>query len=125
MRKNIKRNLGVPRYEDQAAYMRAYRARKAEGRTENQPKAVTKMMEQLGLSERPAAGSACPICGYVTTGTIGNGRGYGADLLVLDHDHDTGKFRGWICSNCNRTLGWAGDNLEGVMRFVRYLEEEE
>ena len=40
----------------------------------------------------------------------------------FDHDHTTGKFRGWLCSPCNTAIGHLGDNLEGVMRAVRYLE---
>lgn len=40
---------------------------------------------------------------------------------VLDHDHKTGKFRGWLCSPCNSALGHAHDNpavLEALMRYV-------
>jgi hypothetical protein len=79
-------------------------------------------MKRLGLDERPPAGSACQVCGYITTGTIGKGRGKQADLLVPDHDHLTGELRGWLCSRCNRALGLIGDSLEDVMKFVRYLE---
>jgi hypothetical protein len=25
--------------------------------------------------------------------------------LVPDHNHETGKFRGWICGSCNRAAG--------------------
>jgi hypothetical protein len=45
--------------------------------------------------------------------------------LCLDHDHETGFFRGWICSRCNRALGMLGDNLAGVMRAVKYLQNSE
>tara|TARA_R100000781_G_scaffold1447_2_gene2390 strand:- start:1239 stop:1580 length:342 start_codon:yes stop_codon:yes gene_type:complete len=41
--------------------------------------------------------------------------------LSLDHDHETGEFRGWLCQPCNRSLGIIGDDLESVMRFVTYL----
>jgi hypothetical protein len=44
--------------------------------------------------------------------------------LYLDHDHKTGEFRGWICHDCNTALARAGDNLEGVMNLVRYLEKK-
>ena len=40
----------------------------------------------------------------------------------FDHDHNTGAFRGWLCVRCNTALGHAGDDLEGVLRLVRYLE---
>lgn len=41
--------------------------------------------------------------------------------LCFDHDHVTGKFRGWICSPCNRSIGQLGDNLEGVEKAAAYL----
>jgi len=45
--------------------------------------------------------------------------------LVLDHDPITNKFRGWICDDCNKSIGSLGDTLEGVMKAVRYLEKFE
>lgn len=44
-----------------------------------------------------------------------------APYLVLDHDHLTGNFRGWICRNCNQGIGKLGDNLDGIIRAVNYL----
>ena len=41
--------------------------------------------------------------------------------IVFDHDHKTGKFRGWICDSCNRGLSNLGDNLEGVEKARKYL----
>ena len=55
----------------------------------------------------PAA--ACEIC-----------RSEGS--TVLDHDHVTGKFRGWLCSRCNLGLGKLGDDIAGVRRGIAYLE---
>ena len=45
--------------------------------------------------------------------------------LVFDHCHQTNKFRGWICRNCNAAIGKLGDNLPGLMKAVKYLEEFE
>lgn len=42
---------------------------------------------------------------------------------VPDHCHETGRVRGVLCHTCNKVLGMAGDNLPGVLRFVRYLEQ--
>jgi len=44
-----------------------------------------------------------------------------SEHLILDHDHDTGKFRGWLCRNCNQGIGKLGDNIEGLTRAVKYL----
>ena len=43
--------------------------------------------------------------------------------LVLDHDHTTLRFRGWICEPCNHGLGKLGDNIEGVENALRYLRK--
>lgn len=40
----------------------------------------------------------------------------------VDHDHDTGIFRGWICNRCNLGIGLLGDSIEGLRRALTYLE---
>jgi len=42
--------------------------------------------------------------------------------LILDHNHDTGKFRGWLCRNCNQGIGKLGDNIEGLQKAMTYLK---
>lgn len=42
--------------------------------------------------------------------------------LVVDHDHITGKFRGWLCKSCNLGIGKLGDDLKSVKMAVKYLE---
>lgn len=44
-----------------------------------------------------------------------------SDRLCLDHDHTTGKFRGWLCRHCNLGLGYFGDNLSGIEGILNYL----
>ena len=41
--------------------------------------------------------------------------------LVVDHDHATLKFRGWLCANCNLGIGHLGDTLEGVEKALAFL----
>jgi hypothetical protein len=43
--------------------------------------------------------------------------------LVLDHDHSTGNFRGWVCRNCNQGIGKLGDTVEGVQKALAYLQK--
>lgn len=42
--------------------------------------------------------------------------------IVFDHCHKTGKFRGWLCSNCNLALGNVEDNIEILKFLIKYLE---
>jgi hypothetical protein len=39
-----------------------------------------------------------------------------------DHDHATGKYRGWICRNCNVTLGTARENLELLRSMIEWIK---
>ncbi len=42
--------------------------------------------------------------------------------LCLDHCHATGKFRGWLCRSCNMAIGKLGDNREGLLQAIAYLD---
>jgi hypothetical protein len=43
----------------------------------------------------------------------------------LDHDHETGEFRGWLCHYCNTNLGRFGDSLDGLQPIIQYLKSHE
>lgn len=95
--------------EHQKAYMATRKVEAAEYRRRwNLAKRYGITMEQYAdLWERQGGG--CAVCSRK------DGR------LVVDHDHDTGTVRGILCQRCNVCLGGFGDNLDGVMRVVRYL----
>ena len=62
----------------------------------------------------PQSDTPCAICGEIKP-------------LVLDHCHQTGQLRGYICRADNRALGMLGgqkygDSVEGVLRAVKYLQ---
>lgn len=44
------------------------------------------------------------------------------DNLCIDHDHETGAFRGWLCGKCNRGIGLLGDSVSGVTQALKYLK---
>ncbi len=46
-------------------------------------------------------------------------------LLVVDHNHITGKVRGLLCHNCNRALGLLKDDISLLYRGIEYLNNEE
>ncbi len=41
--------------------------------------------------------------------------------ICFDHDHKTGKFRGWICQRCNLVLGFSKDNIELLNALADYV----
>lgn len=46
-----------------------------------------------------------------------------ADLrkkLCMDHCHETGEFRGWLCSRCNKVLGFLDDSVELLVELLHY-----
>ncbi len=43
--------------------------------------------------------------------------------LLLDHEHDTGRIRGWLCSPCNTFLGRTdAEALARAERVVAYIK---
>lgn len=62
--------------------------------------------EQVAGRKRP---QFCEICGAM-------------GKISFDHDHQTGKFRGWICRRCNLVLGMVKDNGELLISLSKYLD---
>ena len=50
---------------------------------------------------QPEFGEPCDLCGKPVHKN-----------WQLDHCHETGKFRGWLCNGCNTGLGGIGDSFE-------------
>lgn len=57
---------------------------------------------------------ACHICGATEVEL--------PKALFMDHCHETGKFRGWLCAECNWMLGKAGDDPARLRKGAAYLE---
>lgn len=67
--------------------------------------------DQFSHLTPPTPGTPCECCGRPTYKN-----------WQLDHCHETGKFRGWICKQCNTGLGNLGDTLTSLRAAVSYLE---
>lgn len=65
--------------------------------------------QQEKKAGRPRPGE-CEACGKAGT-------------ICYDHDHQTGKFRGWICKQCNFALGLVKDDKEVLYALIKYLEK--
>jgi len=76
--------------------------------------------------KQPPYGQPCEMCCkpvYASKETIPEGID-GTWVWQLDHCHETGDFRGWLCKQCNTGLGNLGDNLESIERAASYLRKQ-
>jgi hypothetical protein len=55
------------------------------------------------------AGGKCAVCGGES------------DRLIMDHDHYTGRFRGFLCHKCNLALGHVKDRIRTLWRAMVYI----
>ena len=70
----------------------------------------------------------CPICNKNEEQILEETGSYqhssvNRSLFNVDHDHKTGKVRGWICTYCNNMLARSRDNPETLRNGAKYLEE--
>lgn len=103
--------LEAKRIKDKENHRR-WRAKNPDKTRANGRKAARKL-KKLPIPTR-AEPQMCECCGK----PFGTGAWKGPHL---DHDHITGKFRGWICNKCNRGIGNLEDSLEGLLKAVDYV----
>lgn len=77
------------------------------------PKLIFGKTEEF-ISEYRKNNSKCEICGKSEDLTGANKK---KRLLALDHDHDTGKFRGILCFICNTRYEWYIENKSMIEEY--------
>ena len=70
------------------------------------------------LEQYRADHPTCEICGKTVTEVTKWDSKFAAKNLCIDHDHNTGKFRGLLCQICNRQLGWYENNKENIQKYL-------
>lgn len=61
----------------------------------------------------------CEICGRCIEDVNKWDSKYAPKRLCVDHDHNTNRFRGVLCSVCNRQLGWYEANEESIKKYLQ------
>jgi hypothetical protein len=79
--------------------------------------------KQLSFLKRqhssPPDDYSCPVCGDTVQSQAE--RGYVRTSWCLDHDHESGEFRGWLCHLCNTGVSNLKEDPDIVMRMYKYL----
>lgn len=109
--KAAKRKWYLEHKEECVARVKAYRAANPEKARAWRRKAKTGFSPEFADKLFKAQGGVCAICKAELDFYKAN----------ADHDHDTGKPRGFLCGRCNRGIGILGDNVEGVQRVMNYF----
>lgn len=106
------RATSVKSKADRVKETRAWRDRYPE-------KALKWRRQKMGLPEpthEPVG--FCEACGVTDPGTA-------RKTWRLDHCHETGVFRGWLCNACNTGIGMLGDNVFELEKRLAYLRRFE
>lgn len=100
--------LGCPRdYKGEYARMKAspnHKDRVAKAKRKQYYGITQEQYDEMLASQN----GVCAICKLATR-------------LVVDHDHDTGEFRGLLCRTCNSGIGQLRDSLRLVLAAADYL----
>ena len=80
------------------------------GKGKNAAKQIAKTQN---IPYKAPKGTCCAICGKAK------------NKMVFDHCHEKEIFRGYLCDPCNRSMGVLGDNIEGLIRCINYLQTTE
>lgn len=86
-------------------------------------KKLAKRREELKKEHGyPDSSYTCPIC--LKDENKLKGTGGNASIWVVDHNHETDSFRGFLCHNCNRGIGVFQDSVARLQRAIVYLNDK-
>ena len=78
-----------------------------------------KSSERKRMNEiKPEKFFICPICKKASIPFV-------TANFVMDHNHETGNAREWICDSCNTGLGRFKDDIELLKVAIKYLEKHD
>lgn len=93
----------------------------------NRGRHFKKLEKQFGLTREEFdelyRDPRCRGCGATESTPRRTGRGLTRMRLALDHSHVTGKRRGLLCHDCNRTIATAHDSPAVLRALADYLEQ--
>lgn len=61
--------------------------------------------------------SFCEICGLLERISTSSKKIY-SNKLCIDHKHGTNHFRGLLCNDCNKKLGWFENKKESIEKYL-------
>ena len=112
--KKLKNAYSFPKGKEHPMFMKGYKVSGKKNGSYVHGLTRLQRLEKLAGRKKP---EQCEICGI-----------YEKELkqrLCFDHDHENGKFRGWICHRCNRVLGVIKDDSELLNKLSKYLKKYE
>jgi Recombination endonuclease VII len=105
-----KRGSAVYAYNPEAQRIASLKWRSAQ--TTEQKRARNRKSHGTPAPTRPEP-ALCEVCAHPPRKHPG---------MCADHDHTTGKFRGWLCHSCNVALGMVRDDVNLLLHLAVYLE---
>ena len=78
--------------------------------TKKATQGAAKAKRLAGKPVTPELGTPCDNCKRID------------QKLCFDHDHITLAHRGWLCQNCNQSIGRLGDTVESLEQAIEYLK---
>lgn len=90
------------------AWNKGVKFKKIEEYARNPKNRSVKRIKELELIAGRKKPECCELCGRKLK-------------ICFDHDHNTGKFRGWICVKCNVALGMVEDNIQTLELMMKYI----